>query len=561
MAARADPPADRPVLLVADGTPELTAIAAALERRFGADWDVRAAASPDEGRAILEQVAAAGGAVALVIADVALGAEGGVEFVRAAHLLHRGAGRAVLVPMANAPAMGGAAAPVLRAAALGQLDLSILKGWVSPEEWLYPQVQEALSAWATAHRPRHEHVRVVGEPRDPRSHELRDLFTRNGLPFGFYAAGSDAGRRLLADHGRDASRLPVLVFFDGTALVAPDDRTLAAVLGVTTRPAVDRYDVAIVGAGPAGLAAAVYGASEGLRAIVVEARALGGQAGASSRIRNYLGFPRGVSGAELTALAYQQARVFGAEFLFTQQATAVAARGGDRVLRLDGGEVVARAVVIATGVSYRRLDVPALERLVGRGVFYGAAAAEARALAGEHVAVVGAGNSAGQAALHLARFAARVTVLARGDSLAASMSEYLIREIATVDRIDVRVRARVVDGAGDDGLDAIVVEDVATGRRDAVPVTAAFVLVGAEPHTGWLAGALERDGAGYLRTGPDVARERWGLARAPMLLETSLPGVFAAGDVRSGSVKRVAAAVGEGAVAIGAVHRYLAEGP
>ena len=348
--------------------------------------------------------------------------------------------------------------------------------------------------------------------------------------------------------------------FDGQVLLEPDAEAFGRALGVRTRPGPDRYDVAIVGAGPAGLAAAVYAASEGLHTVLIEPEALGGQAGTSSRIRNYLGFARGVSGAELTRRAYEQARVFGAELVFTRRALGVEARGDDRVVRLSGGtEAIARAVVIATGVSYRRLGVERLERLVGMGVFYGAASSEARAMAGQDVVVVGGGNSAGQAALHLARSAARVTLLVRGRSLAAGMSDYLVKELAVTRNVDVRVGTRVVDGRGEHRLEGVVVEDAGTGAREELDAIALFALIGAEPRTEWLADGLLRDEAGYVRSGGDVPPDRWPPGRPPMLLETSLPGVFVAGDVRHGSVKRVAAAVGEGSMAIGSVHQYLAE--
>jgi thioredoxin reductase (NADPH) len=561
MATRTDSPVDRPVLLVADGTPhELDLVAAALERRFGADYSVLTAARASDALERMEALAREGAPVALVAAALDIPGIGGLELLRRAHALHPRAARAVFVAMGHGAAMGARTDPLLRALALGQADLSILKGWVSPEEWLYPQIQAVLSAWSIAHRPHHEHVQIVGEQWSPRSHDLRDLLTRNTVPFGFYDADSDEGRRLLAEHGLSASRLPVAIFFDGKVLVAPDDQALAAGFGVRTRAGAERYDVSIVGAGPSGLAAAVYAASEGLRTLVIEPRTLGGQAGASSRIRNYLGFPAGISGVELTARAYEQARLFGADFVFAQAAQTLVARGDDRLVVLsDGIEAISRTIVVATGVSYRRLGIPALDRLVGMGVFYGAAGAEAPAMAGEHVVVVGAGNSAGQAALHLAKVAARVTILVRGESLAASMSEYLIRELATAPGIDVRVRTRVVDGGGDDRLEKVVVESAAAGRREEIPAAAMFVLIGAEPRTEWLDGMLQRDDRGYLVTGGEVSLHSWRRARLPMLLETSVPGVFAVGDVRRGSVKRVAAAVGEGSVAIGSVHRYLAE--
>jgi thioredoxin reductase (NADPH) len=559
-AGREDARRDDPVLLVVDDDVEqLRAVGQALERRFGLDYRVITAATGTDGLAALERLAGDGSAVALVAAGLG-SAEDAVDLLRRAHALHPGAARALFVAMSEAAGHGPGTDVLLRALALGDLDFSILRGWVSPEEWLYPQLQEALSRWWDAHRPRHEHFRFVGEQWSPRSHELRDLLTRNHVPFGFYAVDSDEGRRLLADHRVDAARLPVAIRFDGQVLVDPDNETLVGALGVRTRPGSERYDVAIVGAGPAGLAAAVYGASEGLQVLVVEPEALGGQAGTSSRIRNYLGFPRGVSGNELTMRAWDQARVFGAEFVFTRRVVSIAVRGDDRVVRLSGGiDVVARAVVIATGVSYRRLGVAALDRLVGMGVFYGAAAAEARAMTGQEVLVVGAGNSAGQAALHLARFAARVTILVRGESLTASMSDYLVQELARARNVEVRTRTRVVDGRGADRLERVIVESGRTGKRDELGVTAIFVLIGAEPRTDWLADACVRDPAGYVETGPDVPPERWPLPRPPMLLESSIPGVFAVGDVRRGSVKRVAAAVGEGSVAIGSVHQYLAE--
>jgi thioredoxin reductase (NADPH) len=560
MDRRVEASSERPVLLVIDEMPEdLHLVGRALERRFGLDYRVIATATASDGVATLERLARDGAAVALVA--VGFGEAGdAVDLLRRAHALHSGAGRALFVPMGDATGDAPATKALLRAMALGELDFSILKGWVSPEEWLYPQVQEALSAWANAHRPRHEHFQIVGVQWSPRSHEIRDMLTRNRVPFGFYPVDSDAGRQLLADHGLDAARLPIAIRFDGLVLVEPDYQALAGALGVRTRPSSERYDLAIVGAGPAGLAAAVYGASEGLRTLVIEPEALGGQAGTSSRIRNYLGFPRGLSGNELMMRAYEQARVFGAEFVFTRRAVAVAVRGDDRVVRLSGGtEALARAVVIATGVSYRRLGVAALDRLVGMGVFYGAAAAEARAMAGQEVLVVGAGNSAGQAALHLARFAARVTILVRSESLAASMSDYLIQQLATTRNVEVRAHTRVVDGRGEDRLESVLVEDTRTGWRDELGAAAMFVLIGAEPRTEWLADALVRDAVGYVQTGRDVPPERWPVERPPMLLESSVPGVFAVGDVRRGSVKRIAAAVGEGSVAVGSVHEYLAE--
>ena len=552
-----------PVLFIVDADENgRAATVAALARRFGSDYRVLAAASAETGLAGLEALAQQDADVALVAADIRLPDLGGVEFLERAHTLHRGASRALLVPMGRR----GTRIPLddlailQRATGLGRIDFSITKGWVTPEEWLYPQVQAALSTWSVAHRPRHEVVRVVGERWSPRTHELRDALTRNTVPTGFYAVESDAGARLVQENGVDTSRLPAAILHDGTVLHDPTLIDVAAALGVHTQPSVETYDLTIVGAGPAGLAAAVYGASEGLRTFAVEARSIGGQACTSSMIRNYLGFPRGLSGAELAFRAWEQALLFGAHFAFTQPAIGLRAPGDERIIAFsDGSEVVSRAVILATGVSYRRLGIPTLDRLIGAGVFYGAAGAEAPAMVGEDVFVVGGANSAGQAALHLARFAARVTLLVRGESLADGMSEYLITQIKATSNILIRLKTRVIDGRGAHRLETLVLEDGATGRREEVAAAALFVLIGAEPRTDWLAHVVQRDGRGFILTDHDVGASAWALVRAPLPYETSLPGVFAVGDVRHGSFKRVAEAVGEGSVAVGSVHRYLAE--
>jgi thioredoxin reductase (NADPH) len=364
----------------------------------------------------------------------------------------------------------------------------------------------------------------------------------------------------MRDHGVDASHLPAVIFRDGTVLHDPTLVEVADALGVQTRTPTDLYDLAIVGAGPAGLAAAVYGSSEGLRTLVIEHETLGGQAGSSSMIRNYLGFPRGVSGSELTFRAWEQALVFGTQFLFMHRANGLTTRGHEAVISLDdGSEVRARAAIIAAGVQYRLLEVPALDRLVGAGVFYGAAGVEAPALKGEQVYVVGGANSAGQAALHLGRFAARVTILVRSPSLEAGMSDYLISQIDAAPNIDVRLCTQAVDGRGTDRLEALVLEHVETGKREEVVAAAVFIMIGAEPRTEWLRDVVQRDDRGFLLTGHDIDRGAWPLDRAPLTFETSLPGVFAVGDVRRGAVMRVASAAGEGSVAVGSVHRFLAD--
>ena len=550
-----------PVLFVIDDdASDLEALERLLCQRYGASYRVIAERSPEVGLQLLDQMAQRGDDVALVVAGLRLPGMDGTEFLEHARALHRCATRALLVDMDNrwTRIPFGALDALQRASALARIDFWIVKGWVAPEELVYPKIQEALTAWTRTNRPSHEVLRVVGERRSPRSHELRDALARNTVPFGFYEVDSDKGRRLMSEHGVDAGKLPAVILHDGSVLENPTLLDIAAALGVHTRPSSEVYDLTILGAGPAGLAAAVYGASEGLRTLVVEPQAIGGQAGTSSMIRNYLGFPRGVTGGELTFRAWEQTLLFGAQFMYTHRANGLTARGGERVIALsDGSELVARVVIIATGVRYRRMGIAALERLVGVGVFYGAAAVEAQALAGEEVFVVGGANSAGQAALHLAKFAAQVSLVVRADSLAAGMSDYLIKQIEATPNVEVRLRTRVIDGRGEAHLEGLTLEDAGTGRREDVAAAAVFVLIGAEPHTEWLRDAVARDERGYVLTDRDVAREGWPLKRAPLPFETSMPGVFAVGDVRHGSVKRVAGAAGEGSVAIGSVHQYL----
>jgi thioredoxin reductase (NADPH) len=564
MDARNDSPDTQPVMLVVDADPNARKrLGAALCRRFGADYQVLTVDSADTGLATLDQLGNDGAEVALVAADHTLPGTDGIEFLALARARHSSASRALLVGMDRRGTRipFSALESLQRATALGRIDFWVVKGWQSPEELLYPQIQEALSQWTRANRPRHEVVRVIGELWSAQCHALRDMLSRNTVPFGFYEADSAGGEKLMQEYGIDPANLPATVFHDGTVLQNPTGTELAAALGMETRPTTECYDLAIVGGGPAGLAAAVYGASEGLRTVVIEQQAIGGQAGTSSMIRNYLGFPRGLSGGELTFRAFEQALLFGTQFIFSHGATGLQRRDGDQVIILaDGAEVRAKAAIIAAGVSYRHLGIAALDRLVGRGVFYGAAGVEAPAVAGEEVYVIGGANSAGQAALHLAKFAAKVTLLVRGDSLVAGMSEYLITQLQASPNIAVRLRTQVVDGRGTDRLDAIVLDDGETGAREEVPAAAVFVLIGAEPRTGWLDGAVARDTCGFVLTGRDLDSGKWPQDRLPLPFETSRPGVFAVGDVRHGAVMRVASAVGEGSVAVGSVHRYLAAG-
>jgi thioredoxin reductase (NADPH) len=557
----AAPGSGLPVLFVADADDQARdATASALARRFSPDYRIVTADSAGSGLDTLAGLVRHGHQVALLAADLHLPGMGGVEFLDRAHALHRSAGRMLLVAMDryHTRIPFSELETLRQATALGRIDFAVAKGWVTPEEWLYPQVQDALSAWTVANRPRHLIYRIVGEQWAQRSHDLRDFLTRNSIPFEFHAADSATGRRLLRQCQVDTSRLPAVIHHSGSVLQDPTDAQIATAHGITTQPSSATVDLAILGAGPAGLAAAVYGASEGLQTMVVEPRAIGGQAGTSSMIRNYLGFPRGVSGGRLAHQAWEQALLFGTEFVFTQQATALDVRGHDRVITLtDGSEVTARSVIIAVGATYRGLGIAALDRLIGAGVFYGAAGVEAPAMAGEHVYVVGGANSAGQAALHLARFARRVTLLVRGRSLAAGMSDYLVRQVAATSNLDVRLHTRVVDGSGESRLQALRLEDVQTGQLDEVAAGAVFVLIGAEPHTGWLRDIVAVDDRGFVLTGGDLPAQGRRPPRAPLPFETSVPGVFAVGDVRHGSVKRVAGAVGEGSVAVGSVHQYL----
>jgi thioredoxin reductase (NADPH) len=548
-----------PMLMAVDDDPGMLGrIERELRRRYGADYEVVCASSASAGLAALERIRAAGGEVAVVLADVWLPEMTGVDFLTRAHLLHPSARRVLLASWGDR----SQAPLLLRGAALGQVDDWLAKPWQPADEHFHQGVSAFLYEWARRHRPGFEAIRVVGQQWSARSHEIRDVLSRNSVLFSFHAADSEEGRALLEEVGASGGPLPVLVLFDGQVLADPSNAEIAAAMGIKTQPERSRYDVVIVGAGPAGLAAAVYAASEGLRTVVLEQEAIGGQAGSSSMIRNYLGFPRGVSGTELAVRAFQQAGTFGADFVYGR-AAGLRAAGPDRLVTLeDGAEVSGRTVVVATGVSYRRLGIPTLDALTGMGVFYGAATAEAQAMADQDVYVVGGANSAGQAAVHLARYAARVTMVVRRPNLAETMSDYLVRQVQTTPNITVLPSTEVLDGHGDGHLTGLVLADRASGTSRTVPATALFVLIGAQPHTAWLPAAIQRDRNGFIRTctdlvagGPADASPR---RRPPLPFETSMPGVFAVGDVRAGSIKRVASSVGEGSVVIRLLHDYLA---
>src|SRR5215470_966040 len=517
----------RPAILTVDDDPGVSrAVARDLRRQYGERYRILRAESGDEGLAALREVKLRGEPVAVLLADYRMPEMSGLEFLEQAMDLFPLSRRVLLTAYADTDA-------AIQAINVVDLDHYLLKPWNPPEEKLYPVIDAQLEAWrATPERPATE-VRVVGHRWSAPSFAIRDFLARNGVPYVWHQADEDEGRRLLAAVGVDGRTLPVLVLPDGEALVAPGKAELAARVGLNTTPAGDFYDLVVVGGGPAGLGAAVYGASEGLRTVLVEQLATGGQAGQSSRIENYLGFPDGVSGAQLTDRARRQAVKFGAELLTTRRVVGLEVRGSGRTLRFaDGGELSAHAVILAIGVAYRKLAAPGLAELTGRGVFYGSAATEAPGCAGREVYIVGGANSAGQAAVYFSRYASRVHLLVRAPGLEASMSHYLIAQLAEIPAIEVHTCTEVVGGAGDGHLEQLAMRHAPSGKTWDVPAQWLFVFIGAQPGTGWLPAELARDRHGFLLTGPDLGGRPpgWPLDRDPYHLETSVPGVFAAGD-------------------------------
>ncbi|HEU4544045.1 MAG TPA: FAD-dependent oxidoreductase [Jiangellaceae bacterium] len=554
-----------PVLVVVDDdTASNERVTGQLKRRYGNDYDIHSEQSTSGGLELLARLRDEGIAVALVLCNQAGTGSGDDNFFRRVRALHPEAKRVLLVEW-GAWADRATADTIHRLMAVGEIDYYGIKPWRSPDEYFHRTITEFLLEWERSVSTVPREVTIVGAQWSSRSHELRSLLVRNGVPHIFHDSASPAGRALLKEAGQPGIDKPVVLLHDGRVLVDPSNTELVAAYGVSTELDADTtadFDLIIVGAGPAGLAAAVYASSEGLQTLVVERESIGGQAGSSSLIRNYLGFPRGLAGAELAQRAYQQAWVFGTRFLLTREVTELTTQAGWHVLRtLDGTEVRSRAVVLATGVSYRRIGIPELEPFEGVGIYYGASVSEARALSGAEVFVVGGGNSAGQAALHLARYARSVTVLVRGSSLAESMSQYLIDHIEAAG-IKVWFNTEVIGGGGDTRLEWLLLRDRCTGGTRREIAAALFVLIGASPRTSWLPEEIERDKWGYVLTGADVvsshAANRWPLRRVPLMLETCVPGIFAVGDVRRRSVKRVASAVGEGSVVIQQVHEFLA---
>jgi thioredoxin reductase (NADPH) len=549
----------KPVLLSVDDDPGVSrAVARDLRRHYGEEYRVLRASSAADGLEALRELKLRGDPVAVLLADYRMPEMNGIDFLETAMDLFPRARRALLTAYADTDA-------AISAINVVDVDSYLLKPWDPPEEKLYPVIDSMLKAWRESRDPEVEGVKLVGHRWSAPSFRARDLLARNAVPYTWFSVDEAEGQRILAAAGAGPEDIPVVVTADAQVLRHPSESELAAVVGLAVDPREMFYDLVVVGGGPAGLGAAVYGASEGLRTVLVEREATGGQAGQSSRIENYLGFPDGVSGGQLAERARRQAVRFGVELLLTRDVVALEAHGPKRVVRLDDGHVLAaHAVVLATGISYRSLGVEGVDGLTGRGVYYGSAMTEAVECTDRDIYVVGGANSAGQAAVYLSGFARSVCLLVRGGSLEASMSAYLIEQIAGIPNISVRTCCVVAGTQGDGHLESITVQDANTGELETLSASHLFVFIGGAPRTGWLDGAVVRDEHGFIPTGPALLDEGrrppgWQPERDPYFLETSLPGVFVAGDARSDSVKRVASAVGEGAMAVTLVHRYLGE--
>jgi thioredoxin reductase (NADPH) len=554
----------KPVLLTVDDDPDvLRAIERDLRKNYAENYRVLRAESGLEALDLLRKLEQRTEAVALLLADHRMPQMNGIEFLAEAMKLYPDACRVLLTAYADTDAAIHAINEI-------KLDHYLLKPWDPPQENLYPVIDELLSDWSANYTPPFEGMRVLGSRWSPKCYDLREFLARNRIPYQWLDVeaadlDNDAKKALAKLTPEDLHHLPLVLFPDGTKVAEPAHADVAARMGLKTRAETGFYDLVITGAGPAGLAAAVYGASEGLKTLMIEREAPGGQAGLSSRIENYLGFPTGISGADLTQRAVTQARRFQVEILAPQEVESLRVEGPYRYLKLSNGtEVWCHALVIATGLQWRRLAIPGMERLQGAGVYYGAGIVEARSCKDEDVYVVGGANSAGQAAVHFSNYARRVVMLVRADSLASTMSKYLIDRIQQTANISVQTGASVVEVCGDTRLEEIAIKCHATGEVDRVKASSLFIFIGAEPRTGWLEGLVERDERGFILTGQDLIRDGkrpkgWLIDRDPGLLETSVPGVFAVGDVRHGSVKRVASGVGEGSIAIQFVHQYLSK--
>jgi thioredoxin reductase (NADPH) len=549
----------RPVLLAVDDDPDvLRAIERDLRKQYSDRYRVMSADSGPSALDILSRLAKRSEPVALLLADHRMPRMNGIEFLTAAIRDLPDVRRVLLTAYADTEA-------AINAINLVKLDHYLLKPWDPPDRNLYPVLDDLLDEWSTSYRPPFEGIRVIGTRWSPRCYEVREFLARHQIPYQWLDVESSEAKALLPPVAEGAAALPVVILADGTALTDPSLSELAARVGLRTHPESQFFDLVIVGGGPAGLAAAVYGASEGLKTVIVEREAPGGQAGLSSRIENYLGFPAGLSGSDLARRAVTQARRFGAEILAPQEVTRVRAEGPYRIVTLsDGSELSCHAMVIASGVQWRKLTIPGIDRLQGAGVYYGAGSTEALSCRDEDVYVIGGANSAGQAAMNFARYARNVIMLVRGEGLGATMSQYLIADIEQTPNIHVRCGTEVVAVHGEDKLESLSISCARSGSVERVPASSLFVFIGAEPRTEWLSGLVERDGRGFVLTGPELMRDGkrpsgWTADRDPFLLETSIPGIFAVGDVRQGSIKRVASGVGEGSIAIQFVHNHLAK--
>ncbi len=553
----------KPILLsVDDDSDVLNAIERDLRAHYGAEYRVIGSDSPMGALELLNQLKLRNDGVALLLVDQRMPQLDGVGFLQEARQIFPEAKRALLTAYADTTA-------AINAINQASIDYFFMKPWDPPTEHLYPQLDDLLDDWRASYRPAFEGIRVLGTRWSPRSYELRDFLARNHVPYQWIdveqSANDPETKRVLEALGPDASKIPIVLFPDGTKLLEATRTDVAQRVGLRTRAQTDFYDLAIIGGGPAGLAAAVYGASEGLHTVMIEREAPGGQAGMSSRIENYLGFPAGLSGGDLARRAVVQAQRFGVEILAPLEATGVRIEGPYRIIHLaDGNEISCHALMVSTGVQWRRLEAPGIDRLQGAGVYYGGGATEALSCKGEIVYIVGGANSAGQAAINFSKYAERVVMLVRGNSLASTMSQYLIDQIKTTPNIQLWTRGSVHEVHGETHLEAVSVLCLDANQVDRVPASAMFIFIGALPRTEWLAGVVERDDRGFILTGPDLIQgdrrpKGWTLDRDPFLLESSIPGIFAVGDVRHNSIKRVASGVGEGSVAVQFIHQYLSK--
>lgn len=549
------------ILTVDDDLEVLQAIARDLRQKYGDRFRVIRANSGASAIEALEQLKLRNETVALFVSDQRMPEMNGVEFIEQGSQIFPQAKRILLTAYADTDA-------AIRAINSAKLDYYLLKPWDPPEEQLYPVIDDLLDDWLSIYRPEFAGIRVVGDRWSPCSHNVKDFLARNQIPYQWLDVEKEAEAQNLiayATNNGDKTKLPLVILEDGSQLQQPTNLQLAEKIGLQTQAEQPFYDLVIVGGGPAGLAAAVYGASEGLSTVMIERQAPGGQAGSSSRIENYLGFPVGLSGGDLARRGVTQAKRFGVEILTPQEVVGVKLENSYRTVTLaDGSEITCHALLLATGVSWRRLQIPGCEKLTGKGIYYGAAKTEAIACQDEHIYLIGGANSAGQAAMYFSQYASKVTMLVRGDSLSKSMSQYLIDQIAATPNIEVIVHTEVVEVKGESNLDAITLLHNDTGEKETVPAKSLFVFIGAQPETDWLEGVVMRDERGYILTGADLKQNGkrcsgWHLERDPFLLETNVPGIFVAGDVRHQSVKRVASGVGEGSIAIMFIHRYLAE--